>query len=43
MAFSSVSASYFVPAFPLDGNNTRLKFLRWVGGPMPPLGSMSNY
>ena len=26
---------FFVPVFPLDGNNSGLKFLRWVGGPIP--------
>jgi hypothetical protein len=35
MAFPSVSAPLFVPAFPLDRNNSGLIFLRWVGGPIP--------
>jgi hypothetical protein len=29
--------------FPLDRNNSGLKFLRWIGGPIPPLGAMSIY
>jgi hypothetical protein len=36
MAFPSVSAPFFVPAFPLDRSNSGLIiFLRWVGGPIP--------
>ena len=27
----------FVPVFPLDRDNSGLKFLRWVGGPIPQL------
>ncbi|EDL41692.1 mCG148474 [Mus musculus] len=38
MAFPSVSALFFVPAFPLDRYNSGLKFLRWVGGPIPTGG-----
>ena len=34
MAFSSVSAPLYDPAFPLDKNNSVLIFLRWVGGPI---------
>jgi hypothetical protein len=33
MTFPSVSVLLFVPAFPLDRNNSGLKFLRWVGCP----------
>ena len=32
--------SIFVPAFPLDRNNSGLKFLRWVGVPISQLGAM---
>jgi hypothetical protein len=39
MAFPSVSAPLFVPVFPLDRSNSGLKFWRWVGGPIPQLGS----
>jgi hypothetical protein len=39
MAFPSVSTPLFVPVFPLDRNNSGLKFWRWVGGPIPQLGS----
>jgi len=42
MAFPSVSAPLFVPAFPLDRNNSELIFLRWVGGPIPHVGAMPN-
>ena len=42
MAFPSVSAPLFVPVFPLDRSNSGLKFLRWVGGPIPQLGAMPN-
>jgi hypothetical protein len=38
MVFPSVSAPLFVLAFPLDRSNSGLKFLRWVGGPIPQLG-----
>jgi len=27
----------FVPALPLDRNNSGLKFLSWLGGPIPQL------
>ena len=30
--------SIFVPAFPLDRDNSRLKIFRWVSGPNIPLG-----
>ena len=40
MAFSSVSAPFFVPVFPLDSNNSMLKFLRSVSGPFPQKGAM---
>jgi hypothetical protein len=33
MVFPSISAPFFVPAFPLDRSNPGLIFLRWVGGP----------
>ena len=33
----------FVPVFPLDRNNTRLKILRQVDGPIPQLGAISIY
>ena len=33
----------FVPEFPLDRNNSGLKILMWVGGPIPQLGAMSIY
>jgi hypothetical protein len=35
---SSVSAPLFVHAFPLNKNNSGLKFLRWMGSPIPELG-----
>jgi hypothetical protein len=38
MAFPSVSALLFVPVFPLDRNNSGLKFWRWVSGPISQLG-----
>jgi hypothetical protein len=38
MAFPSVSALLIVPVFSLDRNNSGLKFLRWVGGPIPQPG-----
>jgi hypothetical protein len=42
MAFPSISAPFFfVPAFPLHRNNTELKTLRWLGGPIPQLGAMA--
>jgi hypothetical protein len=40
MAFPSVSAPLFVPAFPFDRKNSGLIFLRWVGGPIPQQGAM---
>ena len=48
MAFPLVSIFFilvpvFVPAFPLDRNNSGLKFLRWVGGPIPQLGALPSY
>jgi hypothetical protein len=41
-AFPSVPTPLFVPVFPLDRNNPGLIFLRWVGSPIPQLGSMPN-
>jgi hypothetical protein len=41
--FSFSLCSIFVPAFPLDRDNSGLKFLRWVSGPIPPLGDTSIY
>jgi len=41
MAFPSASAPFFLPALPLDKNNSVLKTLRWVDGPIPQLGAMS--
>jgi hypothetical protein len=38
MAFPSISVQLFVPVFPLDRSNFRLKFLRRVGGPFPQPG-----
>ena len=35
--------SIFVPAFPLDRDDSGLKHFRWVGGPIPPLGALSIY
>ena len=43
MAFPSISAPFSVPTFSLDRNNSGLKSLRWVGGPIPQLGAMSIY
>jgi hypothetical protein len=43
VAFPSVSAPFSVPAFPLDKNNSGLKILRRVGGPIRQLGAMSMY
>jgi hypothetical protein len=43
MAFPSVSVPFFVSAFPLDRNDSGLKFLRWVGSPIPQLGAMPVY
>ena len=34
MAFPTVSAPFFVPAFPLDRSNSGLKILRWLGTPI---------
>jgi hypothetical protein len=41
-SFSLCSIS-FVPVFPLDRNNSGLKNLRWMGGPIPQLGAMPIY
>ena len=30
----------FCPSFSLDGNNSKLKILRWVTGPFPHVGNM---
>jgi len=38
MAFPSVSAPFFVSVFTLDRNNSGLKYLWWVCGPIPQLG-----
>ena len=38
MSFPSVSALLFAPLFPLDRNNSGLKFCRCVCGPIPQLG-----
>jgi hypothetical protein len=43
MAFPSASAPQFVSAFPLNRSNSGLKFLRWVCGPIPQLGAVSNH
>jgi hypothetical protein len=43
MIFPSVSAPFFVPAFPLDRNNSGLKILRRVGGSIPQLGAVPIY
>jgi hypothetical protein len=42
MAFPSVSALLFVPAFPSDRSNSGLSILRWVGGLIPQLGAVPN-
>jgi hypothetical protein len=42
MAFPSVSASLFVPIFPLDSSNSRLKILRWMGEPISQPRAMPN-
>lgn len=42
MAFPSGFALLFVSVFPLEWSNSGLKFLRWVGGPMPQLGAIAN-
>jgi hypothetical protein len=39
MTFPSVSAPFFVPAFPFNRRNSVLIFLRWVCGPIPQTGS----
>jgi hypothetical protein len=39
MAFSSVSAPFFVPASSLNRNNSGLKIYRWINGPITKLGS----
>jgi hypothetical protein len=33
----------FVPAFSLDRNNSGLKILRWVDGPIPRFGTKKIY
>jgi hypothetical protein len=38
MAFLSVSAPLFVPAFPFVRRNSGLTFFRWVDGPIPQMG-----
>ena len=43
MAFLLVSPSFFVPAFSLGRNNSGLKFLRCVGGPITHLGAVPIY
>jgi hypothetical protein len=40
MAFPSVSAPLFVPAFPLDMDNSVLIYLRWVGDLISQLGAL---
>jgi hypothetical protein len=35
--------SIFIPAFSLDRNNSGLKNLKMVGGPIPPLGDLFIY
>ena len=40
---SSSLCFIFVSTFPLDRDNSGLKFFRWVGSLMPPLGAMSLY
>ena len=35
-----LQSPFFVPAFPLDRRDSGLKFLKWVGGPIPQLGAM---
>jgi hypothetical protein len=42
MAFPSVSAPLFVPEFSFDRSNSKLIFLRWVGGTIPQPGAMSS-
>jgi hypothetical protein len=39
MAFLSVSAPLFVPVFLFNRRNSRLIFLRYVGGPIPQPGA----
>lgn len=39
--FPSVSASVFVPEFPLDWSNLSKKILTWMCGPISILGAMS--
>ena len=43
MAFPLVSALLFVPKFPLDRNNSGLKFVRWVDGSIPQLEALPIY
>jgi hypothetical protein len=38
MVFSSVSASLFVPVFPLHRSPSEVRIWRWVGGPIPQTG-----
>jgi len=40
MAFPSVSDPFLVRVFSLDRKNSGLKFLRWVGGPIPQTGAV---
>ena len=39
VTFPSVSVPHFVPIFPLDMGNARLKIWRWVGVPIPNWGA----
>ena len=39
----SICSIFFVLTFPLGRNNSGLKILRWIGGPIPHLGAMSIY
>jgi hypothetical protein len=43
MAFPRPMFHFFVPVFPLDRNISGLKFLRWVGGPIPKRWAMPIY
>ena len=40
MPFLLVFDPLFVPAFPLERNNSGLKILRWVSGPIPQPGAV---
>ena len=42
MVISSVSALLLFPVFPLDRSNSDLKLRRWVGSPIPQMGTMPN-